>query len=98
MTTRKDLIIEKYLELQKVLKEKYEIEGIFPSLEDVDISDLIYFFNLKFNSDDVEVRLMKVREIATYCKVEIKEEIFNEAFTLINEYIDFLKNILKVNK
>ena len=95
MTTRKDLIIEKYLELQKNLKEKYEIDGIFPSLEDVDISDLIYFFNLKFNSDDVDVRMAKVQEIAGYCNVEIKEENFNEAFILINEYIDFLKNILK---
>ena len=98
MTTRKELITQKYLELQKDLKEKYEIDGIFPSLEDVDISDLIYFFNLKFNSDDVDVRITKVQEIASYCNVEIKEENFNEAFTLINEYIDFLKNILKVNK
>ena len=31
MTTRKELIINKYIELQKELNENYQINGLFPS-------------------------------------------------------------------
>lgn len=91
--TRKELIIEKYENLQNVLIETYQIEGLFPSLEDVDVPDLLYFFNLKFTKDDENFRKAKVREMATFCGVEIKEEQFEEAFKIINTYIDFLKDI-----
>jgi hypothetical protein len=93
MTTRKELIINKYIELQKELNENYQINGLFPSLDDVDVSDLLYFFNLKFTSDDELFRKNKVKEIAKYCQVEINEDKFNEVFILINSYIDFLKDI-----
>jgi hypothetical protein len=93
MTTRKELIINKYIELQKELNENYQINGLFPSLEYVDVSDLLYFFNLKFNCDDELFRKNKVKEIAQYCQVEINDDTFDEAFILINSYIDFLKDI-----
>ena len=93
MTTRKELIVKKYIELQNELNENYQISGLFPSLEDVDVSDLLYFFNLKFNCDDEVFRKNKVKEIAEYCHVEINDDKFDEAFTLINSYIDFLKDI-----
>ena len=66
---------------------------MFPNLEDIDVSDLLYFFNLKFNRDDEDYRRNKVREIAEYCQVDINEDKFNDAFILINSYIDFLKDI-----
>ena len=44
MTTRKELIVKKYIELQNELNENYQISGLFPSLEDVDVSDLFIFF------------------------------------------------------
>ena len=93
MTTRKHLITQKYMELQNELKENYQINGLFPSLEDIDVSDLLYFFNLKFNRDDEDFRKNKVKEIAEYCQVEINEDKFNDVFILINSYIDFLKDI-----
>lgn len=93
MTTRKELIVRKYIELQNELNENYQISGLFPSLDDVDVSDLLYFFNLKFNCDDEAFRKNKVKEIAEYCHVEINDDKFDEAFILINSYIDFLKDI-----
>ncbi len=59
MTTRKELIIKKYIELQNVLNENYQISGLFPSLEDVDVSDLLYFFNLKMMKYSEKTRSKK---------------------------------------
>jgi len=48
MTTRKEIIINKYLEFQHKLKFMDIDENIFPSLEDVDIIDVLIFFNTMF--------------------------------------------------
>ena len=48
MTTRKEVIIQNYLEFQKQLQKKNFDCSIFPSLEDVDLVDLLVLFILKF--------------------------------------------------
>jgi len=91
--TRKDLIISKYQEFQDTLKTKFNLSGLFPSLEDIDLVDMLYFFNLKFTSDDIETRRATVKEISEMCNITIPDDKFNEAFECINEYIDFMKKV-----
>ena len=91
--TRKDLIISKYQEFQDILKTKFNLSGLFPSLEDIDLVDMLYFFNLKFTSDDIETRKATIKEISEMCKIEIPDDKFDEAFECINEYIDFMKKV-----
>ena len=43
MATRKEIIIKHYLEFQKQLQGKKFDCSIFPSLEDVDLVDLLVF-------------------------------------------------------
>jgi hypothetical protein len=66
MTTRRELIIQRYTELTSLLKE--HIDGsLFPSLNDVDVTDLIMIFNLYFindeNIDDVVKDLIRLRGV-----------------------------------
>ena len=52
MATRKDIIIQNYLKFQKELRgEKFDC-SIFPSLEDVDLVDLMVLFNYTFNNSN----------------------------------------------
>ena len=95
MPTIKDLITEKYLELQENLINNHQIQGLFPSLDDVDIADLLYFFNLKFTSTNTEFRKAKLVELSQLCKVDITNEQLDRAFEDINNFINFLVDIQK---
>ena len=46
-TTRRELITTKYNLLGEKMR-KYTDEQIFPSLEDIDVADLVYFISLLF--------------------------------------------------
>ena len=48
MTTRKDLITEKYTELKNQLQEYILDDSLFPSIENVDLSDILFYLNFYF--------------------------------------------------
>ena len=63
MSNRKEILIIKYLEFKQHLDSIEFNTALFPSLEDVDIVDLLFFFNLFFpESPDYEA---SVRSVAT---------------------------------
>ena len=47
MSKRKDLIISRYQDLKKELSE-YIDDSLFPSLDDFELSDVIFFINMYF--------------------------------------------------
>ena len=47
MTTRKEIIIKKYLEFQEKIKLFDINENIFPSLEEMDVVDILIYFSTK---------------------------------------------------
>ena len=47
MSTRKELIIKKYTELESIIKTHVDV-SLFPSLEDYDTADLVYYITLIF--------------------------------------------------
>ena len=47
MTTRKELIVEKLVALEKAL-ETYVDKSLFPSLDEIDVSDLVFYISFTF--------------------------------------------------
>jgi hypothetical protein len=48
MTTRKEIIIKKYLEFQEKIKTFDINDNIFPSLEEMDVVDILIYFSTIF--------------------------------------------------
>jgi hypothetical protein len=66
MTTRRQLLIEKYTELTEQLKEHIDV-GILPTLEDVEVNDLVFIFSIYFtdinNIDNTVKELIKIKGV-----------------------------------
>ena len=90
MTTRKEIIIKHYLEFQKELHDKKFDCSVFPSLEDVDIVDLLVLFNYTFNNSTPIAQsldgLMKVNSI------ECSEEVRQICIHFIQWFLNFQKS------
>ena len=55
MTTRKTLIVERYGALEVELKKHLDAE-LFPSLDSVDIADLVYLITISFLGRPISLR------------------------------------------
>lgn len=89
MSSRKEILIKKYLEFQENLTNIGFNTKLFPSLEDIDIVDLLLFFNLCFAfCTDYE---QTIRGLASSYKVEITDEEYEKGMPYITEYIEWLK-------
>jgi hypothetical protein len=93
--TIKHLIAEKYVEFKKTINDKFDnqFNDLFPNIDDIDIVDLLYFFNLKFASPNDDENKQAIKDIAQIYKITISDDKFDELFINVNEYIKFLKNI-----
>lgn len=93
METRKE-----YLEKQYSLftNELIEIigENIFPSLEDVDIVDILTYFQITFGNATEYEEIVK--SVIKY-HVNITDDQFIKIYPIIEKYINELKNFLKTN-
>ncbi len=59
--SRKQIIINRYLEFKEELKNNNCDCSLFPDLEDIDIEDLLVLFYLTFNTDvDIDVKLNEI--------------------------------------
>jgi hypothetical protein len=93
MSTRKEILIKKYLEFKQQLESIEFNTSLFPSLDDVDIVDLLFFFNLVFpQCDDYEEA---VRSVATTFGYQISDEEYSKGMPYITEYIVWLKEFQK---
>ncbi len=91
--TRKEYLEKQYFLFENELKEIIG-ENIFPSLEDVDIVDILTFFQLTFgNTTDYQEI---VKSVIKY-HVNITDEQFIKIYPLIEKYINELKIFLKTN-
>ena len=93
MTTRKEILIKKYLEFQENLINTGFNSKVFPSLEDIDIVDLLLMFNLCFAyCSDYEPT---IKALASSYGVSITDEELQNGMPHINEYINWLKEFQK---
>jgi hypothetical protein len=93
MSNRKEILIKKYLDFKQQLDSVEFNTSLFPSLDDVDIVDLLFFFNLCFpQSTDYEVA---VRDLAINFGHKISDEEYSRGMPYITEYIEWLKEFQK---
>jgi len=90
--TRKEIIINKYLEFQNNIKEIVDVD-IFPSLEDMDIVDLLLFFNMSFGYTDNYTDI--INDLISFKKVKIQPEDLLKVMPVIIQFIDEFKLLQK---
>lgn len=92
-TTRRELITEKYNALGEKMKI-YTDEQIFPSLEDIDVADLVYFISITFLGvqDDAGCR-ERLKDIIETHRIVLTREAFNGVYPCVKDFLDWLKSI-----
>jgi hypothetical protein len=69
---------------------QYINEPIFPSLDDMDVADLIFYFNLYFFSDD---HVTTVEGLLKLKNIELNDNDFTEVINIITPFIIWFKTI-----
>ena len=87
MTTRKMILIEKYSEFRVALSDK-GIDAVFPSLEEFDLIDLIFFFDMKF-ANATEYKPI-VKELTDYSDIKLSDSEFDNIYPTIKSFIKYL--------
>ena len=90
--TRKEIIITKYLECQNKIKEIVDV-NIFPSLEDMDIVDLLLFFNMTFGYTDNYTDI--INDLIFFNRVKIQPDDLLKVMPVIIQFIDEFKLLQK---
>ena len=92
--TKKEYLEKKYIEFSKDVTEILKT-NIFPSLEELDIVDILLFFQYSFwNTDDYSDIVRNLISINHY---EIDDEMFHKLYPIIESYINNLKEFLRTN-
>ena len=92
MRTKKDLITENYLVLKSSL-EQYIDSDLFPSLDDYEITDIIYYLNLYFPKNKEEYYINTIEKLMKQKQIQINDDDFSTITNLILDFINFLNNI-----
>lgn len=94
MSNRKEILIPKYAELISNISS-VGFPQVFPSLEDIDVVDMLLLFNFYFATCKEDEYDGKIRELAHLKKVVITEEQFEKGIPIIINYINWLKKFQK---
>ena len=89
--TRKDLITEKYTELKIQLQEYIIDDSLFPSIENIDMTDIIFYLNLYFLKNGQKEYIATIEKLLK--PIEISDDDISEVTNLIIDFITFLNNI-----
>jgi hypothetical protein len=96
MTTRKEIIINKYLEFQTKIKFIDIDIKLFPSLEDYDIIDILIYFNTMFSgTNDFQEYENIIKDLITFQSIDIEPEQLEKAIPIIIQFIDEFKLLQK---
>ncbi len=93
--TRKQYLEKKYRQFTTELSDKL-CEGIFPSLDECCMVDILLYFQFTFCNSDTEDYEEQIRLILKH-HIDITETKFQEIYPTIKKYIDDLKEFLKNN-
>lgn len=91
MTTRKQLITTKYLELTKELKQ-YINDEVLPSLEDYDICDLLFFINLYLKEINGNYK-QSINDLLECKNIKLDDETFETIYNIIAPFIVWYKQL-----
>lgn len=90
--TRKQLIIEKYsLLIEKLTDTGILGDELFPSLDDMDVSDLIFYFQIQFPDSD---KYTSAIEDLFDCKgIKLKPKDKTKIINIILPFLELFRNI-----
>ena len=93
MTTRKDIIIEKYCILEKELM-KFLDRDILPDLDEMDVCDLVFIITYQFMGIEKEEEYeKKIVELMTSNNVEVNKDNLKHIVPLISSFVQWLKQL-----
>ena len=95
MTTKKEVLIKKYIEYQNEVKEIIDC-SILPSLDDFDILDILLYFNLYFNIGQSNYE-KTIYDIIEMNKLDINDTDLKKVMPLTIDLIDWLIKFQKIN-
>ena len=90
--TRKEMITIKYENLKSEL-ELYIDVNLFPSLDDYNITDIVYYLNLYFPENGEEEYINTIEKLMNQKGIQINDNDFTTVTNLILDFINFLNNI-----
>ena len=90
--TRKEIIIDKYLEFQNNIKQIVDVD-IFPTLEDLDVVDLLLFFNMTFGYTTEYESI--INDLISFNGVKIQPDELEKVMPVITTFIDEFKLLQK---
>ena len=93
MSSRKEIIIKKYIDFQEKIKNVINID-IFPNLEDIDLVDLLLYFNIYFQNNNNY--LNTINDLLFLKNIVIDEKELNKIMPIIEKSIDEFKLIQKL--
>jgi len=94
MATKKDIIIKKFLQYEKDVKEIIDT-SIIPSLEDIDVLDLLLYINLHFNNE--QDKRKTIIYLIDMQGIDITQEQFDKAMPMTIDLIEWLLKFQKEN-
>ena len=94
MTTKKDIIIKKVLQYETEIK-KIVNTSIIPSLEDIDVLDLLLYINLYFNNQQDKQKT--VIYLIDMQGLDITNEQLTKAMPITLDLIDWILKFQKEN-
>ena len=95
MTTKKEVLIKKYMDYQNQIKQIIDC-NILPSLDDFDILDILLYFNLYFNIGQPDYKKV-IDDIIDLNKLNINENDLQMVMPLTLDLIDWLIKFQKNN-
>ena len=92
--TRKGILTIKYVEFQAKLIEAGVNCSIFPNIEDIELSDLILMFEIKFT--DSKDYKQTCQELINYSNIKLTNEELEKIYPFILEFINCYFNVFKL--
>ena len=93
MTTRRELIVQKYCALELELSQYFD-SSLFPSLRNIDLADMVTYITMIFMGieTDADYRV-KICELITNNEITVTSVVFDKIAPLIIEFVTWLKQL-----
>lgn len=89
MTTRREIITKKYLELRTAVQTIFP-EDILPNLEDYDLADVVCYISFTFVGDDIETPLRQLVQ-SNHKGADLDESQFQQLVTIMKPFLQWFR-------
>jgi hypothetical protein len=93
MVSRRDVIIEKYTHTKNVLCQAFgeEVANLLPNLEEIDLTDVLFFISLTFTNDESYEQVIKT--FVQINNIKIEPEDIGDVIRILKPTVEFIKNL-----